>query len=337
MRADRDKVVLGPLGPATLDALRGLGDEPLAGAVEISVISELPVPTPLRGELGLVGDSILFEPRYPFVPGVAYRIVIKPAAREWAFDIAPTRTKPRARLLVTYPSADVLPENVMKIYLHFSDPMSRGDVYQYVHLLNDVGTEVALPFLELEQGLWNAKGTRFTLLFDPGRIKRGLTPRMEVGTAIAAGRSYLLVVDAAWPDAEGLPLVSGVVKSFTAGPADSKQPDVRAWTLQPPRSGTRTALVVMLDEPLDAALLQSAISVETAEGQVVDGAVTTDRAETVWLFTPDSAWSHQAHHLIVKATLEDLAANSIGKPFEVGRGTADADMRDVRLTFSTLR
>ena len=38
------------------------------------------------------------------------------------------------------------------------------------------GQAVADPFLELDEELWSTDGRRFTLLFDPGRIKRGLKP-----------------------------------------------------------------------------------------------------------------------------------------------------------------
>ena len=46
------------------------------------------------------------------------------------------------------------------------------------------------PFLELDEELWSPDGTRFTLVFDPGRIKRGLKPREEAGPILEAGKSY---------------------------------------------------------------------------------------------------------------------------------------------------
>ena len=49
------------------------------------------------------------------------------------------------------------------------------------------------PFLELEQELWSGDGRRFTLLFDPGRIKRGLKPREEQGPSSSRGFSPRLI------------------------------------------------------------------------------------------------------------------------------------------------
>ena len=84
--------------------------------------------------------------------------------------------------------------------------MSRGEAYRHIRLLDGAGKPVDTPFLELDEELWLRDGTRFTLLFDPGRIKRGLKPREELGPVLEAGKSYQLVIDRDWLDAEGNPL-----------------------------------------------------------------------------------------------------------------------------------
>jgi hypothetical protein len=98
-------------------------------------------------------------------------------------DLAPPSGTPRPATLVesVSPSAEVLPENLLRFYFQFSAPMSRGEAYSHIRLLNAAGRAVADPFLELNEELWSGDGRRFTLLFDPGRIKRGLKPREEVG------------------------------------------------------------------------------------------------------------------------------------------------------------
>ena len=111
-----------------------------------------------------------------------------------------------ARLVQVYPTSDRLPENQLKFYVHFSAPMSRGDSYRYIHLLESENGEVDLPFLELGEELWSQDGTRLTVFFDPGRIKRGLKPREEVGPSLEEGKSYTLRIDADWPDAPSDPL-----------------------------------------------------------------------------------------------------------------------------------
>ena len=44
-----------------------------------------------------------------------------------------------------YPTAERLPENQLKFYLHFSAPMSRGEAYRRVQLLDEKGKAVELP------------------------------------------------------------------------------------------------------------------------------------------------------------------------------------------------
>ena len=58
-------------------------------------------------------------------------------------------------------------------------------------------------FLPLESDFWNADHTRYTVFFDPGRVKRGILPNRDMGRALVAGRQYTLEVNADWPDAQG--------------------------------------------------------------------------------------------------------------------------------------
>ena len=61
---------------------------------------------------------------------------------------------------------------------YFDAPMSRGEAYRHIHLVDaKTGREVEAPFLELGEELWDGDFRRFTLLCDPGRVKRGLKPR----------------------------------------------------------------------------------------------------------------------------------------------------------------
>src|SRR5262249_56091734 len=105
---------------------------------------------------------------------------VSDAADEKTFLLPKPETVPTVVEHV-YPSRKELPENLLRFYFHFSAPMSRGDVYQYIRLLDAAGKPIEAPFLELEQELWDESGRRFTLLIDPGRIKRGLKPREEGG------------------------------------------------------------------------------------------------------------------------------------------------------------
>jgi hypothetical protein len=49
----------------------------------------------------------------------------------------------------------------------------------------------------------------------------------------------------------------------------------------------------------------------------VDGSLTVGAHETCWGFTPRKPWTAGKYHLVANKRLEDLAGNSIGRPFEV--------------------
>ncbi len=285
-----------------------------------------PEAAPIVGRREVVGPILRFTPRYPLLRGMQYTArfqynadtspILADPPIESAYAPETLRSGPAAEVVAVYPTTDRLPENQLKLYLHFSAPMSRGEAYRRVHLLDEGGRPVERPFLEIGEELWDPGGTRLTLLFDPGRIKRGLVPRKEEGPILEEGTSYTLVVDAGWPDAEGRPLRSEARKTFRAGPPDEVQPLPMRWTFDVPRPGTRDPLVVHFPEPLDRAMLRHAIGVEGA-GAAVEGRGEVGAWETSWRFVPDRAWPEGPVALRVDTQLEDLAGNSIARPFEV--------------------
>jgi hypothetical protein len=274
----------------------------------------------MAGSYRLAGDRLQFEPRFALEPGVRYRAVFLPgAAGEVTLELAlPTGNRTFTTVMeAIYPSAGTLPENLLKFYLRFSAPMSRGQVWDRLRLIDGSGAAVDMPFLEIDEELWDPSTRRLTVLIDPGRIKRGVRPLEEVGPALVEGGSYVLEVLGEWEDAEGKPLVSGFRKAFRVGPPDREPPDPARWTITPPAPGSREPLTVRLDEPLDHGLLHSAIRVAGPGGEPIGGRVLVGNEEQTWSFLPAQAWAQGEHHLVIATTLEDLAGNSIGRPFEV--------------------
>jgi hypothetical protein len=261
-----------------------------------------------------------FRTRFPLEPGVHYRAVFRRPGTVASLSYTrpkPPAGKPTTRVVRVSPARGTLPENLLKFYIEFSAPMSRGEAYEHVRLLDASGKPLDLPFLELGEELWDPRGVRFTLLFDPGRIKTGLKPREELGPVLEAGKSYTLVIDRGWHDAAGKPLADEFRKPFRAGPADTTPVDPKSWALDVPAAGTRAPLKVTFPEPLDRALLGRVVGVAVAGGKGVAGAVVVGDDETSWSFTPDEPWTAGRFVLRADRALEDLAGNSIGRPFEV--------------------
>jgi hypothetical protein len=290
--------------------------------LEVFVDGPAGVP-PMLGEVVREGDSLRFAPRFPLQPGLGYRAVYRaPGQTPLAVVLelegaAAGSVAPPTSIERIDPSPDLLPENLLKLYLHFSAPMSRGEAYRRIRLLDEQGRAVELPFLEIDQELWDPDGTRLTLLFDPGRVKRDLLPNKEVGPPLQAGRGYTLVMDRAWPDARGLPLASDGRKSFRVGPPDHTPPRTSDWRVAPPRAGTREPLVVRFPEPLDRALLERVVEIWDGSGAPVLGEIAIDAGETRLSLTPREPWKRGEYTLRAATILEDLAGNSLGRAFEV--------------------
>ena len=269
----------------------------------------------MAGAYALIDDRLRFTPSFSLAPGVRYRARYR--ATEAIFLIPKPQREPSTLVEAVYPSAVRLPENLLKFYLHFSAPMAQGDAYQYIKLLDAGGKPIELPFLELAEELWDPEGVRLTLFLDPGRVKRGLLPHEQVGRALRAGASNSLRIDPAWLDAAGDPLKQMYTKSFSAIVADSTQPDPKQWNLIPPSGGSRGPLRVRFPDSLDHGLLERLLTVELENGEEVAGEITISDSERLWVFTPTEPWRSGDHRLIVDNLLEDLAGNSIARPFEV--------------------
>jgi hypothetical protein len=286
---------------------------------------------PLLGRYEVVGNSVSFTPRFSLDPGIALRARLNlrilggscEVVSEFQTDAALRKApgpEPIALSAVRQvsPTGNFLPENLLRFYIQFSQAMSRGEACRHIRLLDALGAPVKDPFLELDEELWSPDGKRFTLLFDPGRIKRGLKPREEIGPVLQEGRSYTLVIDRRWPDAAGHLLAREYRKSFRVGPPDMTPPDPGTWRLSRPRGACLDPLEVRFPEPLDHALVMRLISVVEPSGEHVEGAAELTEDQTLWRFVPASFWKTGAtYRLVVGTELEDLAGNAIGRPFEV--------------------
>jgi len=271
---------------------------------------------PLLGTYSFKAGVLRFEPRFPFAEGVRYRAVLTDGGARTTkeFAIPKPDTEPAA-VTALYPSGDRLPENTLRFYLHFSKPMARGEVYRFIRLVNETDRkDVQLPFLELDEELWSPDRRRFTLLIDPGRIKREVKPREDLGPALEAGKTFSLVVSQDWRDADGNRLKADFRKSFAVGPADRTPVDPAKWVIEPPKGVGPAA--VTLDKPLDHALLRRLVWLTGPDGKKVEAAVSVTPGERGVRFSAPGGWRPGTYTLTVDPRLEDPCGNRVGEPFE---------------------
>jgi hypothetical protein len=276
----------------------------------------------MLGEYVEHGGVVTFTPRFAPTPGVPLHATfhVKHSTLEATFG-EPAKALPATTMVShLYPSTDEWPENTLKMYLTFSAPMAAGEAYEHIRVLDDQGQVIIEPFVEIEPELWDVSGTRLTVLFDPGRIKRGLVDNEESGPPLMAGRKVTIEIDPSWRDASGATLTGKFSRVITVTKAVRDVVQPRTWKVEAPRAGGGD-LVVTFDRPMDHALAQRAISV-TRDGGRVAGQVRLEDDERVWRFTPDEALAAGDYFIAVDGVLEDLAGNRPGKQFDVD--TSDA-------------
>jgi len=285
-----------------------------------SVSVDAPDVPAMLGQYRVEGKALVFVPQFGIQPGVRYRAAARLPGMSpiiSVVDIPKPVVKPTTVVDRIYPTTNLLPENQLKFYIHFSRPMARGFAYEHMYLLDEAGAKVPVPFLELTEELWDPDGRRFTIFFDPGRIKRGLLSHEELGPSLVQGKSYTFVVDKGWLDEEGNPLVADFRKTFKVVREDRKVVDVKAWSIRKPPSGTRNVLTVAFPEPLDHAILLREVEVFDSSGKAISGSVSIGPEEKSWIFTPEAAWKKGSYSIEVGTTVADLAGNMIDRPFEI--------------------
>jgi hypothetical protein len=274
------------------------------------------------GRHHVVQEVIEFIPHFPFEEGVKYRASFDAdgfestdvAVLEFSFsgqlNAAPTEV---TRI---FPSGDLLPENLLRFYVCFSNSMQRGGAEQQIALLGSDGRRVADALYRAPIELWNRSMTRLTVLLDPGRLKRWLGPNVALGPPMKAGHEYTLEIGSGMIDLHGRPLRESFRKNFRVEEPVRQRIAVEEWEMVRPPMGSCQPFVLNFPKPLDWAVLFHAISIKSTQGTAVDGCATIDDCERTWSFTPTLPWAAENHHVRVAPGLEDVCGNTVIAPFD---------------------
>ncbi len=269
----------------------------------------------MAGRVVRDGDAVCFVPRFPFVDGATYTVVVDGDVRD-VLERPRSAGAPIAEVEHIWPSSISVPRNLLRIYIDFSERMSEGYAAHCVRLVDDAGVTMAAALLPTEHELWDSERRRLTVLLDPARIKRGLAGHRALGYPLQTGGAFRVVVDAAFCDARGRPLRSGADRRYAVDDDKRRRVDPHHWTITEPRAATREPIDVDFDAPLDHGLLAGCLHVVDANGRAIDGVATIGHAEQSWHFTPHAAWGAGLHHLVVDPILEDQAGNSVCRVFD---------------------
>jgi hypothetical protein len=280
----------------------------------------------VSGRYILLKDQVQFIPHFPFEAGVKYRATFDPrllgvprATDSLILDFSiPAERNASALTEVThvFPSCDLLPENLLRFYVCFSNSMRRGRALKEISLLDSDGQPVTAALYRPPVELWDRTMRHLTVLLDPGRLKRWVGPNVELGPPLKVGQQYTLEVGSGIIDLYGRPLRADFRKHFVVGNAVRERISVERWEILLPATRSRKPLVFMFTNPLDWALLLQTITIRSADGSVIKGQVVVDQWERRWSFTPSSPWTARVYHVCVGSGLEDVCGNSITAAFD---------------------
>ena len=280
-----------------------------------------PTPPAVAGRYAVTDRGVRFTPAFPLAAGHAFDVTVDLTGIRAGPPLLAQVSTPAAkavtastRVVGLSPSGETLPANLLRLYVSFSGPMAGGAGTPYVALVDDERGDVKDAFLPVDGGFWNHDFTRYTLFFEPGRVKDGI---LRTGRPLMAGRRYRIRIAATWRDANGAPLVEPFEHRFTAGPALTAALDVDTWRIGGASAGTRDAVTVTVPTPLDHAIALRAIGVTGPDGSAVDGEASLDATDTRWQFVPREPWRPGSYRIVALDTLEDPAGNRIGRAFEV--------------------
>src|SRR5215471_7176925 len=256
-------VVVSGLSRADIRTIGEAGPAAWAAMFRVSVVTEASDRTPaVAGRYDIRNGILRFTPMFPLDPGRSYDVVFDPAAARGVTGIPGASSRvtvpalsddvaPPTTVSIVYPGATDVPANLLRMYIEFSAPMGSRDGQSYVAILDAQGRDMQDAVLPLDTGLWNPDHTRFTVLFDPGRVKRGILPNRRAGRPLHPGGTFSIVVRRDWPDGRARPLAADFRRKYRVGPAIERALNPSDWRITAPAAGSRDPLVVEFPWPLD--------------------------------------------------------------------------------------
>jgi hypothetical protein len=205
--------------------------------------------------------------------------------------------------------------------------------YEFQAAAFDSQKDVFVGRAETFEGLWDREQKRLTVLFDPGRIKRGVGPYLAAGPPLVEGETYTFRVGPGMRDARGRVLTGAFEKIFVAVAPEPERLDPRRWTIQTPSRGSREPLRVETAVHIDSGAFGGAIRIVTDKGETVAGTASLLPGAPAWQFIPDRDWLPGRYRIEVRTEVEDVSGNSVQSAFDAIAGRS-VSLRDEQLLLS---
>ena len=268
---------------------------------------------PMQGDFSTEENKLIFKPYFPFETGLAYVIKLKNANGEFylPFQIGEKEKVNQAKLLSIFPTSNLLPENLLRFYFYFQTPMKQEEALKHIKLIDEEGKVDDHAFMKFKKELWSSDGKRLTLLFDPGRIKRGVSSNTKQGAALVNGKHYQLSISGAWQDVYGQSLKKNNLKEIIVVEPYRKKINVDEWVMREPTFDSLDRLIIDFDRIVDHALIQSMMQINDPAGNLVEGSWEIINAEQQVQFIPKNRWTKGFFKIVFDTRMEDVSGNNL--------------------------
>jgi hypothetical protein len=291
------------------------------------------------GEFTTLRTKITFKSKYGFSSGTTYTVLLrsKKQVHRFVINTPKINSKPTTYVKNVYPTSDRLPMNLLKFYIEFSAPMRTGNAFEHIHLYKiPEGKLESEAFLVTAEELWNPDKTRVTIFFDPGRIKRGVQPNLQLGLPLVEGNKYQLVIDKEWLDINDVILTKEFKKIFDVVAVDRDSPSQENWKIDFPITKNKSPIKIDFNETIDYGLLHSAIVIVDETNSHIEGEIVLSDKESKWQFIPRKKWLKGNYKMIINAWLEDVSGNNLNRKFDVNLNSendAPKNIKEIQIPF----
>lgn len=308
-------------------------------AVYYGEVSKTTSQPKIIGKYTKSSTSIAFKSKYGFSKGTSYTVLIVSKNKTQRFVVNTPKSNHKSSTYIknVYPTSSQLPMNLLKFYIEFSAPMRAGNAFENIHLYKlPESTLESEAFLMTSEELWNSEKTRLTIFFDPGRIKRGVQPNLQLGLPLVEGNKYKLVIDKEWLDVNDVTLTKGFEKIFDVVSVDRESPNSKNWNIDFPKTKDKSPIKIDFKETMDFGLLHSAIRIIDETNTYIEGTIKLSEKESKWMFIPKDTWRKGSYKMIVNAWLEDVSGNNLNRKFDVdlnNKNDTPKNIKEVLISF----
>lgn len=269
----------------------------------------------IQGNFSIVENNLIFKPYFPFENGLPYVVKLISVNSDEVFyipfQIGKKEKVKQAKVLSIYPTANLLPENLLRFYFYFQTPMKQEEALKHIKLIDEEGNVDEHAFMKFKEELWSSDGKRFTLLFDPGRIKRGVSTNMVQGSSLEKGKRYHLSISGEWQDVYGQNLPKHTMKEIRVVAPYRKKISIGEWAVSEPRFDSFDNMIIDFDRIIDHALIQSMIQLRDDAKNLVEGYWESLDNEQQVQFIPQNKWGRGSYKIEFDTRMEDVSGNNL--------------------------